>query len=318
MINADKIYQCLLDKVTNRGDTLEQVIIGVTWTLTRYQGNVGLAMSPGYVTRTLPWAGDVCKKPVSEIVQWIRSWNGFEASIAMSCINAIVNQDSAILGNAQVLAGDGATNLRVFEHFLPRIRNSKVVVVGRYPGLASIAKDIDMTVLERNPSELDLPDPACEYVIPEADWVFLSATSIINKTFPRLAELARNSNLVLMGPSVPWLEELADFGVDYLAGIRINDKNDLCTTVMEGGGTRIFDNAVEYCVYDFSEKHLNKAKQQIAHVVTERNQLKQKMDEWYQVNRKGRFPESDRIMMLDEKLSGLDSRFKRLWDGRSL
>lgn len=314
MTTVDRIYQCLLDKVSGQNGTAEKIIIGLTWTLARYQGETGLAMSPGYLTRTLPWSGELCKKPLVEVSQWIRSWNGFESSVAMSCINAALNAESEILRNATSLEGEGPGNLRVFEHFLPLIENSNVVVIGRYPGLNLIENHCKLIVLERQPGESDLPDPACEFIIPEADWVFLSATSIMNKTFPRLADLAKNANLVLMGPSLPWIEELSDFGVDYIAGIRTLDELQLESIVMEGGGTRIFDHAVEYCIYDFTDKHMEQTKKQIASTVKKRNQLKSHMNEWYLTPGRGRFPDKDQLTNLDQHLSNLDTRYKRLWD----
>ncbi|XTZ10972.1 MAG: Rossmann-like domain-containing protein, partial [cyanobacterium endosymbiont of Rhopalodia yunnanensis] len=93
---------------------------------------------------------------------------------------------------------------------------------------------------------------ASEYLLPESDWVFLTGTSIPNKTFPRLVELSRDAKLVLMGPTVPWLAELAEFGIDYLAGVTVVDPNALRQTVAEGGGVRIFETGVQYQLYDFS------------------------------------------------------------------
>ena len=66
----------------------------------------------------------------------------------------------------------------------------RVAVIGRYPGLEAYAGRFDLTVLERQPSDLDLPDAAAEYLLADADWVFMTATTLINKTFPRLADLA--------------------------------------------------------------------------------------------------------------------------------
>jgi hypothetical protein len=197
---------------------------------------------------------------------------------------------------------------------LPLIKGKKVVVIGRYPGLEKIEQNAELVVLERQPGETDLPDPACEFVIPNADWVFMSATTIVNKTFPRLAELATNANLVLMGPTLPWIEELSEFGVDYLAGVRVRDQAKLETIVAEGGGTRIFDQAVEYCVHDFSKKHMEQAKKNIASVVEKRESLKEKMNAWYQTPKRGAFPQKEQLLTLDQQLSNLDLRYKRLWD----
>ena len=64
------------------------------------------------------------------------------------------------------------------------VRGKKVAVVGRFPDLDAFNDVCRLIVLERNPGEGDLPDPACEYVLPEQDFVFITATTIINKTMP--------------------------------------------------------------------------------------------------------------------------------------
>jgi hypothetical protein len=87
-------------------------------------------------------------------------------------------------------------------------------------------------------------------LLPNADWVFLTATSLINKTFPRLAELAQHATTVLMGPTTPWLPQLAEFGIDYLAGVEVIDAEKLQQTIAEGGGVRIFETGVRYRVVE--------------------------------------------------------------------
>jgi uncharacterized protein (DUF4213/DUF364 family) len=166
----------------------------------------------------------------------------------MAAINSVINSASPLLTQAQPLSPQGSANLAVFEHFLPLIRGKRVVIIGRYPGLAQYEQEADITVLERQPIAQDLPDTACEYLLPEADWVFLTATSIANKTFPRLVELSQQAELVLMGPTTPWLPELADMGINYLAGVNVTHPDGLRQTIAEGGGTRIFDSGVQYCI----------------------------------------------------------------------
>ena len=95
----------------------------------------------------------------------------------------------------------------------------------------------------------ELPDTAAESILPQADWVFITASSIANKTLPRLLTLSARAHVVLMGPSVPWLDNWQAYGVDYVAGVAIKDPEALSQTLMEGGGTRIFSQGVGYCVY---------------------------------------------------------------------
>ena len=49
-------------------------------------------------------------------------------------------------------------------------------------------------------------------------------------------------------------------------------------------------------------------------VVTRRDRLKAAMEAWYENNTGARFPQMAELLLLDERLSGLDSRFKHLWD----
>ena len=250
MISPREIYNLLLDS-SQTETKVREIIIGLTWTLCNAEG-IGLCMSPAIPTRTLPWSGTLVDRSCSELSLWIRSWDNYQATVGMAVINAAINTTSDLPAKAEPISLPGSSNLAVFEYFLPLIRGQKVAVIGRYPGLSRYEQEVSMTVIERQPNSQDLPDPAAEYILPEADWVFLTATSIPNKTFPRLVELAQNAKLVLMGPTVPWLPDLAGMGIDYLAGVAVTNPSALRQTVAEGGGVRIFETGVQYRVLQLS------------------------------------------------------------------
>ncbi len=241
-----QVYELLLDHA-NSDSLVEAVNIGLVWTLCK-SGQCGLAMSPQLPTRILPWSGTLVGKPLHELCAWINEWDAHQASIGMAAINATLNAKHALPKGISLPTG----NLAVFEHFLPQLIGKKVVVIGRYPNIERYAEQIDLQIIERQPSATDYPDPACEFLLPNADWVFLTATSLVNKTFPRLAELAQHATTVLMGPTTPWLPQLADFGIDYLAGVDVINAEKLQQTVAEGGGVRIFETGVRYRVVDLT------------------------------------------------------------------
>lgn len=332
MQSSWKIYDLLLDKVRSEVSAcaLQGIYIGLTWTLCRLHSahglTSGLSMSPGQYTRTLPWSGELQKHTITELCDWIRRWDSFESVVAQSVINSVINSDKLpLLALTDPIPSDCTSelslspNLSVFKHFLPYLKNKKVVVIGHYPGIEQFQSSLDMTVLERSPVSTDLPDNASEYLIPEADWVFITASTIANKTFPRLAELAKNSVTVLMGPSVPWLTELKEFGIDFLAGVKILDQDALQSTVAEGGGVRIFNNAVQYQILDIGESHLLELKNRIASLVSQRELLKTEMESWYRQttsNNPKRFPKWKLLEQTDIALSLADTQYKRQWDAR--
>lgn len=308
-------HDLLLESLPD-GEPVEEVLLGLTWTLVRAGSGTGLAMSPELPTRLLPWSGALTGRRPRDLAAWVKSWNPHEASIGMAAINALINTGDALSGTAVPLFPEGRSNLAVFEYFRPQLAGRRVVVIGRYPGLERLQGELDLTVLERAPGPGDLPDPAADYLLPDADWVFLTATSLVNKTFHHLAELAREATLVLMGPSAPWREGLADFGVDYLAGVQFSDRQLLRSTVAEGGGTRIFEGGVRYAVANLRLDEGERLRGAIAAVAARRDALKRSMEAWYGSGNR-RFPGAGELAVVDTLLSELDTRFKRCWDSQS-
>ena len=244
MINPKEIYDLLID-YGQTNTPIEEIIIGLIWTMCKAQG-IGLCMSPAIPTRTLSWSGTLVNQPIRELSSWLRSWDPYQATVAMAAINALINPNSPLLEQAIALPIATSANLSVFEYFLPQLQGKQVSVIGRYPGLKQYEQQMKINVIELNPTPGDFPATASEYLLPESDWVFLTATSIPNKTFPRLVELSKNATVVLMGPTLPWLAEFADFGVNYLAGVTVSNSTVLRQTVAEGGGVRIFETGVQY------------------------------------------------------------------------
>ncbi len=314
----EEIYDLLLDVSTDEY-MIEEMVVGLTWTFCKTE-SVGLAMSPvswnDPSSRTLEWSGKLRGRRTSDLVSWIRDWSPYKASVGMAVINSLLNHSSDLINNAQILRPRGPANLAVFEHFRDQLHGKRVVVIGRYPGLDQCLAGIDYKVLERQPGQGDLPDTAAEYVIREADWVFLTSTSITNKTFTRLSELSQDANLVLMGPTTPWIGELAEFGVDYLAGVCVTNTDAVKTTISEGGGTRIFDTGVQYRVADLGAREMGWIETAISDTVVLREQIKSEMDSWYATHKRGYFPRKTELLTLDTELSKLDCQFKRLWDAR--
>ncbi|MBK8815815.1 MAG: DUF364 domain-containing protein [Methylococcaceae bacterium] len=313
MDNPKRIYELLLD-YCSADAVADRILIGLVWTLCQSGNSIGLSMSPQFATRTLSWSGDLAGKPLIDLAAWILEWEPYQASVAMSAINSCINAraipDSIGLDNT----GEQA-NLAVFDYFLPQLTGKKVVVIGRYPGIERYQDQIELKILEKQTGSDDYPDAACEYLIPKADWVFLTASSIPNKTFPRLAELATDAKTVLMGPTTPWLPQLHEFGIDYLAGVEVTDGEILYRTVAEGGGKRIFNHGLRYRIAELSSQvSLNWLKQQIADCAAEKGRLTQRMDAWYGEGNRSRFPGYPLLELTNTRLSRMDSSYKGLWD----
>jgi uncharacterized protein (DUF4213/DUF364 family) len=312
MNNPKRVYELLLDHCDTDA-VVDNVMIGLVWTLCQSKHGTGLAMSPNSATRTLPWSGDLVGKPLKDLAAWILQWQPHQATIAMAAINSCLNNRS--LPNSVALDNTSQhPNLAVFDYFLPQLQGKKVVVIGHYPNIEQYQDLMQLTVLERQPTGEDLPDAACEFLLPEADWVFLTASSIPNKTFPRLAELATNAKTVLMGATTPWLPQFHEFGIDYLAGVEVINAEALYQTASQGGGVKIFNQGLRYRVAELTPQNsMTWLKQQIAECAAQRVKLNAEMEHWY-TNNRGRFPNYELLEQVSNRLSRLDTSYKPLWD----
>lgn len=184
--------------------------------------------------------------PLRAMAELAKSWCFEEATLGVAALNAYYARKELLdpLGatyDEPVELPDGTVRkMDAFELYRPRIERSagrRVTVIGHFPHVDRIAAYADLTVLERNcTQELDTPDPACEYVLPGTDFAFITGVTLINKTAPRLLELAKNATTVFVGPSVIMTPSLFEQGADALAGSVVADPEKARFAVQNGAG----------------------------------------------------------------------------------
>jgi uncharacterized protein len=236
-----ELYDELIEAVPS-GLIVEECLIGVHWTLVRTVAT-GMALTPFDRSHRSAIAGigkQIAGISARKLAEYVKSWNPFEATLGLATINSVLNAPERI----EALSRNAiASQLQesAFIHYLERVRGKKVAVVGRFPDLDAMSKVCHLTVLERNPGEEDMPDPACEYILQEQDFVFITATSLINKTLPRLLELSHSASVFLVGPSTPFSPALFKHGIHTLAGTVILNPKSVWQAVQEGATRTVFD-----------------------------------------------------------------------------
>lgn len=191
------------------------------WTVvTADTGGAGIAMTYEGGPRPSAQARDVVGRELREVAALATSWSLDLASLGVAAINVWYNTPERLAQHGAAERGPSANTFlgRADDHWVGR----KVVVVGRFGGIDRF-RSADLVVLERRPQGEDLPDPAAEYVIPEADTVLITGSALVNKTLPRLLELARGAEVHLVGPTTPLAPEVFAGRVSTLAGAVITD-----------------------------------------------------------------------------------------------
>ncbi|MGN0060135.1 MAG: Rossmann-like domain-containing protein [Coriobacteriales bacterium] len=211
--------------------------LGVAWSYLEAECGMGVAYTARQGGRRTT-ADDLRGVPLKTVAALSKSWCFEEATLGVAALNAWYS-------NPERLARYGieveyekrcegepegprlGKKLDAFQIYRPQIEakgNAKVVVVGHFPHVVDIAEYAQLTVLERAcRDEWDTPDPACEYVMPEADYAFITGVTIINKTAPRLLELCRDAHTIMCGPSVIMAPALFARDVECMAGSIVTD-----------------------------------------------------------------------------------------------
>ena len=197
----------------------------------------------------LKGAGTLSGRNAIEFLEKIDSWDMIERVIGVSTINAL----------SQIVFEADSNRYSVEERNLIDVIDvtpeDTVALVGQIkpfvPIFRSRAERLFILERGRQREEGVLPDTACEQVVPQADVVVITGSSLANGTIDRLLELAGNARTIaLVGPTVSCLPDpFFKRGVDFTGGIRIHDADKAMQVLSEGGGTPQLKQAGEFVTF---------------------------------------------------------------------
>ncbi len=218
------------------GVTVLDVRAGMFWTAVRTTAGTGLASSlrnEPHRHGSLPvrWAGTLAGRPAADLVGLLGSESAAESVVALATINAVLGP-----------AWAGRSSRNALEVIRERGRNRRVAVLGHFPFVDSLAGSCrELLVFERGLGlrEGDLPIERIPDLLPEADVVAITATTLLNGTLGEvLGHVSRDAFTVMLGPSTPLAPLLFEEGFDLLCGTVVEDEEAVLRVAGEGGVTR--------------------------------------------------------------------------------
>jgi uncharacterized protein (DUF4213/DUF364 family) len=211
---------------------VRQILVGAFWTavvLDTDPPRCGLA-STLRAEGTGPWPpvrepGRLMEYSGRELAGLLRSERILEASIGLAAFNALLEVDDAAF-----------TEINAEQIILERGAGRRVAIVGHFPFIDRVrAAAAACWVVERDPGPSDLPAEQAPEVLPQADVVALTGTSLINHTFDELISLCRpDAFVLLLGPSVPLTPVLFESGVNAISGTRVDNPEQVLRTLSQG------------------------------------------------------------------------------------
>ncbi len=178
--------------------------------------------SPGMVAHD---AGSLHTKSSKELAQYVLSENMLEAVIGMAAINSAlpIDENSFVEINAgEILEEKGA--------------GKNIAVIGHFPFIPRLQKTAKaLYVIEKRPRGGDLSEEQIPDILPRADVIAISGTTLMNHTFGNIIKYCRVDSFKLMlGPSTPLSTVLFDHGIDVISGVLVVDHDLLLKYLTQG------------------------------------------------------------------------------------
>jgi len=169
-------------------------------------------------------AGNLRNRSALELALYAKSDNPLEASIGMAAINSLIDVDETKCEAKNAL-----------DILIEKGVGKDIAVVGHFPWIPKLRKVARrLWVLEQRPQPGDLPPEAAKDILPKADVVAITGTSLINHTAEKLLRLAKASFVVMVGPTSPLSTVLFDWGVDVVSGVKVVEPAKVIRCITEG------------------------------------------------------------------------------------
>ena len=215
---------------------VRQVLIGAFWTVVVLDTDpvrCGLASTLRGQTEhqgpPIPEAGELLSYSAGQMAGWLDSLETLRASVGLAAYNALLdlNEQAFVELNASQVIIDRGTG-------------GRVAIIGHFPFVEEVRRAAETCwVLELRPRPGDVPADRADELLPQADVVAITSTSLINHTFDDLIRLCRDDALVIMlGPSTPLTSVLLGAGVDVLSGTVVEDVDRVIESISQGATFR--------------------------------------------------------------------------------
>ena len=178
-------------------------------------------------------------QPASRLIALLDSTDKIETAVALATANALVNglREGLLEGDIiEYLHIEPADSIGMVGYFVPLI-----------PRLKEKTSSIFIFEQIKQKQGILLPEEELHRLMPQCEVSIISSTSIVNHTVDDILYASRSCReVVLLGASTPLIPEVfTGTSATFLSGVVVTDPLGILRIVSEGGGVRLFKNAVK-------------------------------------------------------------------------
>ena len=148
--------------------------------------------------------------------------------------NAIAYGFAAL--NSLLPIPETAFPLKAQDLLLKHGKGKNAAVIGHFPFVEKLKSEFNnLWVLEMNPRPGDIMFDKAAEILPMADVVAVTATTLLNGTCAEILDLiSEKAFTIMLGPTTPFASCLFDWGIDVLAGCAITHPSAAFSGIKEG------------------------------------------------------------------------------------
>jgi uncharacterized protein (DUF4213/DUF364 family) len=176
-------------------------------------------------------AGDLLPQGAKELAKLTLSSRILEASIGMASINSVLSIDES-----------RCQDLNAESEIRAQGEGKRIAIIGHFPfvkSLRSEAKDLWVFELPGRGQPGDFTGDEMKELLPQADVVAVSSTTLINHTWGGIMDLiSPDACKIMLGPSTPLSPVLFDYGFDSILGSIVIDPEKVLNSISQGANFR--------------------------------------------------------------------------------
>lgn len=176
-------------------------------------------------------AGDLLPTGARALAALSHSSRILEASIGLAAINSFLPIDESF-----------CVDLNAEEEIRSRGEGKKVAIIGHFPFVKRLrqkTKELWVFELPGRTRPGDIPPDKIEMLLPQAEVVAITSTTLINHTLGHILSLtASDAYKMMLGPSTPLSPVLFEHGFDVLSGSIVIDRNRVLKCISQGANFR--------------------------------------------------------------------------------